>query len=184
MKTAEQLSESRKQLTTAMNWLDARRRIAGERIAQIEQGYPQLLVKVATGEIEEAVLTDMAAELARLRGVMAEPIDKAAAILRDQIKLVDGKFQQVRSIQNSRDEDLEFRKFFNRILRQQGFRGDEEERLRQMGAGANRKDSVNRLCEELGEYKFKEAGTVPVRFEDVVTIQPFSEEPDNGVIKV
>lgn len=183
MKTAAELQESRKQLMSALHWLDERGRVAAERVMALEADYPQLLAQAAKGELEETRLTTVAAELARLRALIAEPRDKAAAIILGQMKLVDDKLQEVRSIRRSRDEDLAFRKFFNEILRRQRFLVDEEERLRQM-ARINRKAAVDRLCAELGEYEFKAAGPVPVRFGDVVTIEPFSEEPDLSEIRV
>ncbi|WP_243373614.1 hypothetical protein [Geotalea sp. SG265] len=181
MKTAEECTKSRKQLVDAMNWLDNRRRNAGERIAEIEAGYPQLLVLVAEGEREERELDDLQAELTRLRGIVAEPIDKAKALITGKVKVVDESLQKIRSIQSSRNEDLEFRKFFNEILRKGQCSVSEEERLRNM-AGAARKALIDRLFAEMGEYHFRAAGPGAVRFEDVVTIQPFSEEPDTGVI--
>ena len=181
--THEQLGDERKRLVTARGRLVRRRADAEAGIARIEASYPGLLVQVAEGEREERILADTLAELAGLRGIVAEPITAAVMILNDKIRRVDTALQSARTIQNVRNDDLEFRKFFNRVLRQQRFCADEEERLRQM-AGVDRKEAVDQLCAQLAEYGFKESGPVAVSFDDVVTVPPFSEEPDTSVVEV
>jgi hypothetical protein len=179
--THEQLGDERKRLVAARGRLERRRADAEAGIAGIEASYPGLLVQVAEGKQEETVLTGTMAELVKLRGIMAEPTATAVRIMDDKIRRVDAALQKVRTIQRVRNDDLEFRKFFNKILRQQRFYADEEERLRQM-AGFDRKAVLDQLCTQFAEYRFKESG--PVRFEDVVTVPPFSEEPDTSVIEI
>lgn len=179
--TLEQLNQEGKRLRGIIDRLGARRRNAEEMIAEIEAGYPQRLINVAEeGEGFEA-LDGTLAELARLRGIIAEPVDAAARIIRGRMDLINEKTQKIRRIQEIRDENLEFRKLFNKILLQRQFHVDQEKTLRHL-AGISDKPAVDRLCAELSE--FKRLGPAMVKFEDIVTIPPFSEEPDDSVIEV
>lgn len=182
--TAEELSVDRARLLDALRCLEERRSKAAARIAEIEESYPGLLVQVAEGECVQETLDAVTAELVMLRGIVAEPVDKATQLIGGRIRLIDGKLQDIRDIQRVRDEDLEFRKFFNHILRQQGFHADEEERLRSM-AGFAHKAAVERLCAELAEFKRREGTTTAICFEHVLAAVPFfSEMPDDSGIEV
>lgn len=177
----EQLEAERAKLVEALNRLGRRKVGTEERLSKINNEYPEQLFKFAVGELAESALDALATEAEKLLAILSEPIDQVKETIERKIKKNGLDRQRIRDIQSNRDNDLEFRKFFNAIIRQRKFHVDQEEQLRGL-AGFENKAAVDRLCAELAEF---ERRNLPItEFSAVVTVPLFSEEPDNSEIEI
>lgn len=180
----EQLKNERERLLrvrSCVEDMEKRAQARFERLREIESTFPLLIIQVAEGECDESTLDEAAAEIARLRAIPPEPVGEALTIIDGQLQQIVTRVCSINKIQKERDDDLEFRKLFNRIARTGDIDAGEQRKLEVMGNPTYREE-VKELVNQAWCFKRRSKPSLPVRIADIITVPLFSEEPDTSPI--
>lgn len=180
----EQLTNERNRLTEARARLEKRSRAVELRLAEIDKEHlPALIRFAASGNLAE--VQELEAEKVRLLVALQAPYLAAHAEIDNRTKTIRLALDRIVNIERRRTEDAEFAKYFNGILQRRTLQADDEERLLSYASGSPAfKKPVRTLIQQLQEFNFKGFGANPIPFEQIVTVQPLSEEIDSSEITV
>lgn len=183
--TKEQLSDEHHRLMAARSKLFMRQNEGQQRLSEIEQEYPALLVEYANGTKAAADLQALEMEKIQLTAAAQAPYNTAAKQFDDRMKAVRLALDNINNIERLRKQDADFGIFFNTILRRRSLQAGDEEQLRSYACNQSQfKEPVDRLIDQLNDFSMRGYGATPVPFEQIVTVPELPEEPDTSEISI
>lgn len=181
----QQLTDEHSRLMAARIKLFMRRDKGQQRLAEIEQEYPALLVEYANGSKDAADLQALEMEKIQLTAAAQAPYNTAAQQFDNRVKAVRLALDNINNIERLRKQEAEFGIFYNTILRRRSLQAGDEEQLRSYACNRSQfKEPVDRLIDQLNDFSMRGYGATPVPFEQIVTAPELPEEPDSTEILV